>query len=241
MYVKWRKVIFKLITFICIIGIIYSGYNLINWKKGVDKSKDLKDEGKEAIKVNYDGTYNIDYNKILELNKNAVGYLNVPDTNIDYIVVKGEDNKFYLKHDFSDEYNKTGWIFVDYRNNLDGTDKNIIIYGHNTKDGSMFGNLHKTLKKEWQENNNKNLITFASKTGQYKYLVFSTYMIETEDYYITTNFNSDNDFLNFLNELRNRSNYNYDVILNKEDTILTLSTCSNSGKERVVLHAKRID
>ena len=211
---------------------MYSGYNLFKWKTGVDKSKGLKAESKEAITVNNDGTYNIDYDKLLKLNKNAIGYLNVPETNIDYVVVKGSDNKFYLRHDFSDEENRTGWIFVDYRNSLDGTD---------TKDGSMFGSLYKTLNKDWQVKNGNVEIVFVTRSGQYKYRIFSSYMIEAEDYYITTGFNNDNDYISFLNKLKSRSNYNYGIDVSKDDTILTLSTCSNSGKERVVLHAKKID
>ena len=59
----------------------------------------------------------------------------------EYPVVKGSNNSFYLNHCFDKSYNSAGWIFADYRNKFDNTDKNIVIYGHNMRDGSMFGSM----------------------------------------------------------------------------------------------------
>ena len=72
------------------------------------------------------------------------------------------------------------------------------------------------------------------------YQVFATYSIEIEEYYINTIFNSDNDYNDFLNKINNRSNYKYNVPLDENDKILTLSSCTDGGKKRVVLHAKKI-
>ena len=125
---------------------------------------------------------------------------------------------------------------MNYQNNLN--DKNVTIFGHNMKNGSMFGTLKNTLKKDWQENTDNHIIKFITEEKEYTYKVFSTYQIEVEDYYITPNFNDD-EYIKFINTIKKRSNYNYNVDVTKEDKILTLSTCSGS-KYRVVMHAKRV-
>lgn len=167
---------------------------------------------------------------------NLVGSISVPDTKIDYIVVKGDNNSYYLKHDLNKDYNNAGWIFMDYRNKLDGKDKNIIIYGHDTKDESMFGSLKYTLKSSWFDKNKYVYLTLND--VKYTYEVFSVYETPKEEYYIKTDFN--NDFKDFVNTLSKRSVHNFNVSVGENDSILTLSTCSHYGKDRIVLHAKKI-
>ena len=81
------------------------------------------------------------------------------------MVVNGNDNSYYLKHNFNKEYNIAGRIFSDYHNKFDETDKNIVIFGHNTKDGSMFGTLKNVLDKSWQENRDNLEIILITEIG----------------------------------------------------------------------------
>ena len=182
--------------------------------------------------------YNIDFKALKEQNSDTVAYLKVNNTNIDYIVVKGNDNNYYLKHNFERKWNVSGWIFADYHNKFDNNDKNIVIFGHNTRDGSMFGTLKNILNKEWYENKENYEIILVTENNTYRYLVFSTYSITPEDYYINTIFNNVDEYIEFLNKIKSRSIYNYNVEVNKDDKILTLSSCIGDGKKRVVLHAK---
>lgn len=185
--------------------------------------------------------YEVNFQSLKEQNSDTVGYLKVDNTNIDYVIVKSNDNSYYLDHNFNKDKNVSGWVFADYRNKFDGNDKNIIIYGHNTWNGSMFGSLHKVLDKAWYENSDNHKIMFITEEGIHYYQVFSTYTITSEDYYITTSFKSDSEFETFIKSLRFRSIYDYNVDVGKDDKMLTLSTCSGDGKKRVVLHAKLID
>ena len=111
---------------------------------------------------------------------------------------------------------------------------------HNTKDGSMFGTLKNVLNEGWQKNKQNQKIVLITERKEYLYQVFSTYSIVPEDYYITTEFNSNDEYSDFLKTIKSRSNYNYNVDINPNDKILTLSTCMGSGSKRVVLHAKKI-
>ena len=229
---------------ICMIGIVYSGYHIITWKKNVDTNSKIKEEIKDSIKVKKEeeeDKYIIDFSKLKEQNPDTVAYINVPNTNIEYIVVRGSDNSYYLKHNFYKEYNIAGWIFSDYKNKFDGTDKNIVIFGHDTKDGSMFETLKNTLKEDWYNNSNNHILTLVTEQGTYYYQVFSNYVTIPEDYYINTEFSSEEEYLNFLKEIKSRSIYDYGIELNQNDTILTLSTCTAGGSKRVVLHAKKIE
>ena len=183
--------------------------------------------------------YTVDFESLKEQNPDVVAYLKVNNTKIDYVVVKGEDNYYYLKHNFNRNWSILGWVFMDHRNNLDGNDKNIIIYGHDLTDGTMLGSLKDTLTREWQENKDNREIILITEKEAAIYEVFSTYEMLPESYYISTYFETDEDYSNFLNTLYYRSNYDFGVPVNKDDKILTLSTCMDSGAKRVVLHAKK--
>lgn len=232
-------IIAKLILVICIMGIIYSGYHIIKWKLNVSKNANIKDDINKLVKVKK-GKYKIDFNKLIKMNDETVAYLKVKGTDIKYAVVKTDNNKYYLNHNFKKKYNVAGWIFADYRNKFDGSDYNIIIYGHNMKDTSMFGTLANVLKKDWYKKKKNHLVTLVTKEKTYKYKVFSTYTIKPEDYYITTDFNSQKAFGKFVDKLKKRSIYDYKTDTTLDDKILTLSTCNDDGSKRIVLHAKLV-
>ena len=238
---KFVTILIIIFMFICLIGLIYSLYHVIHWVKDVEKNRAIIEKIKESIIVDEkDNSYKIDFKSLKEQNTDTIAYLKVNGTNIDYLVVRGNDNSYYLKHNFNREYNIAGWIFGDYHNKFDGTDKNIVIFGHNTKDGSMFGTLIDVLDKNWQENKDNLEIVLITEIGQYTYQVFSTYSIIPEDYYINTQFNNDDEYTKFLNTIRSRSNYDYHVEVDSSDKVLTLSSCIGDGSKRVVLHAKLV-
>lgn len=183
----------------------------------------------------------IDFERLKDINNEVVGYLKVNGTDIEYPIVKTTNNDFYMTHNLEKKYNSAGWAFVDYRNKLDGTDKNIIVYGHNRRDGSMFCSLKNVLSKAWEEKEENRDVTFIIESDEENtiYKVFSVYEIPEEDYYITTDF-SKMDFGNFVSTIKARSKYNFNVEVNAEDNILTLSTCGATNNSRIVLHAKKL-
>ena len=243
---KYRLSLLLVFTFICLFGLIYSLINIINWKKDVDDNKKIIEDIKENIIIEpkeeeKEVKYNIDFKSLKEQNSDTIAYVKVNGTNIDYVVVKGNDNSYYLKHNFNKEYNVAGWIFSDYHNKFDETDKNIVIFGHNTKDGSMFGTLKNILSEDWQKNEDNLKVVLVTEKDTYYYQVFSTYEIIPEEYYIKTEFKNIEDVGDFIDKVKARSNYNYNVEVKSSDKILTLSSCTSSGTKRVVLHAKLIE
>lgn len=246
---KYKEVIFNLIVYMILLFILtYSGIKIYKWYKDKTSNKEIVEQIKETVAVEdknedkneYKEEYTIDFNKLKEQNKETVAWIKVNNTNIEYPVVKANNNNFYLNHSFDKSENLAGWIFADYRNKFDNTDKNIIIYGHNMRDGSMFGSLKNILNSDWYENEENTNITLYTENEKCIYKVFSIYKIESEDYYIKTEFSNDNEFEQFVNTIKNRSIKKFDIDVSKEDNILTLSTCANNNRYRIVLHAKKM-
>lgn len=181
----------------------------------------------------------VDITKLKEKNNDTVGWINVNNTNINYPYVQTNDNSYYLDHSFDKSYNEAGWVFMDYRNNSNLDNKNTIIYAHSRLDKTMFGSLSKVLKLEWYSNKDNHIIRISTEEENTLWQIFSVYKIEEESYYITTNFDDDEEYTEFLNTLSSRSLYNFNTTLTSEDKILTLSTCY-SDTVRTVVHAKLI-
>ena len=183
----------------------------------------------------------IDFDNLISLNSDTIGWIRVWGTDINYPVVQTNDNSFYLTHSFDKSYNKAGWIFADYTNsNLKNNqlDENTVIYGHNRENRSMFGTLSNTLKKEWRDTGKNRYINFSTRDESMLWEVFSTYTIDREGYYIKTNFSSDEEYKEFVKTIKARSIYNFNTNVTTNDKILTLSTCTNIGQGRTVVHAK---
>lgn len=236
---KNKRIIILITIIICLSLIVISSYKIINWYSDTKEVKEIKQDINKYVNDKNEA-YKIDFAKIKEQNPDTVAYLKVNNTNIDYVVVKGNDNDYYLHHNFKKKPNIAGWVFASYQNKMDGTDKNIVIFGHNMRDGSMFGTLKRVLTKKWYNNKDNQNIILVTEQGTFTYKVFSVYQVKAEDYYIQTDFNRDKEYEKFLKTIKSRSIKKFDINTNKDDSILTLSTCSITGKERVVLHAKKI-
>lgn len=239
---KKNKILITLIQIVLIVVIIFSGIKIIEWIKSNKKNKDIMSEIKENVVINNEmdsnnEEYKIDFAKLKQKNSDAIAWIKVNGTDIDFPVVKGTDNSYYLTHNFDKEKNKAGWIFADYRNKFDGTDKNIIIYGHNMKNGSMFASLKDVIKEEWYNNENNKYIALITENENCKYQVFSVYQIETEEYYLQTNISN---FKEFVEKIKGRSKKDFNVDIKETDSILTLSTCADNTKYRVVLHSVKV-
>lgn len=260
---KWIRVTL-LIIFLLILS--FSIFKLFIWKQEGDEIKSIEKkiieetppEEKESTPENTeiinppnnkDNDYwnyikmnmlNANFNELKKKNKDTVGWIKVEGTNINYPVVQTINNDYYLNHSYDKTNNKAGWVFADYRNNLNDFDKNTIIYAHGRVDTTMFGSLKNILQSSWYNNKNNHIIKFSTPRENTLWQVFSVYTTEAESYYITTKFPSNNDFLDFVNTLKKRSNVDFSAIPNANDKILTLSTCKDSKGNRVVMHAKLI-
>lgn len=189
----------------------------------------------DYIKMNM---INVDFTELKKINNDVKGWIQVNGTNINYPFVQASDNKYYLNHSFNKSLNYAGWVFLDYRNNLTNN-KNTIIYAHGRIDKTMFGSLRNILSSGWLNNSNNYVVKLSTEKENTLWQVFSVYHIPTTSDYIQTEFSSDDEFLQLITKLKDRSMFNFNTDVNSNDNILTLSTCY-SDTEKVVLHAKLI-
>lgn len=235
-----KKTILTFIIYLILFCIlIYSGMKIYNWYKENNTNKDIVDKINSSIAIENNNKYIVDFKSLKEQNSETVAWIKVNDTKVEYPIVKTQNNDFYLTHSFDKSDNSAGWIFADYRNKFDGTDKNIIVYGHNRRDDSMFGSLKKALNSSWYDNQENTDIIFKTENENCIYKVFSVYQIESEDYYIQTEFADETKFKEFEETIKKRSIKDFGIDVSEKDSILTLSTCANNNKYRVVIHAKK--
>ena len=238
-----KNLISNIILILFIILFIFSSFKIIMWILNNRENKKIAEEISQAIIIDEENKeenkYKVDFQALKYKNPDTVGFLKVNGTNIEYTVVKGTNNSYYLKHNFNKESNSAGWIFADYKNKVDGTDKNLVIYGHNMRDDNMFGSLKNILNDDWHNEEENKYVIFITENDNSIYEVFSVYQVADEDYYITTDF-KDNEFNDFIKTIQSRSKFDFPVYVSENDNILTLSTCANNNKYRVVLHAKKI-
>ena len=161
--------------------------------------------------------------ELKSINNNYEMWIEIPNTKINYPIVQGKDNEYYLKHNFKNESNMSGTIFVDCNNNID-EDKNIIIYGHNMRNGTMFNNITKF--KEESFFNNNNTINIIRNNILYQYEIFSIYVEDQSKVSLEIEFTDNDAFVNYALNEASKSMYNKNIIITEEDKIITLVTCS---------------
>lgn len=201
-----------------------------------DTDREMEEEiPQEVIKSKY--TFDKSFKKLLSINKETVAYLTVKNTKIAYPVVQHSDNSYYLGRDFYKKKTVMGWVYMDYRNNPKEFDDNTIIYGHNMKNGTMFGSLKKVLESSWRANEENTTISLDLPTGSYKFKIFSIYKVDYTTDYLVTKFHSKSSKEDFINMITKRSIFNSGIKVLNDDKILTLSTCTGSNNRRLVVHA----
>ena len=235
-----------LIIAILFIYVFYDNYNSMkndeNTKTSIKKiinldntetiinemNKDLKDNDKKVTNKDVASVFK-------NINPETVGWLKVPNTNIDYPVVQTTNNSYYLNHDIFFNDDKNGWVFMDYRSDVINLSDNLVIYAHNRYyNGIMFGNIQNMMRYNWYSNPENRIITFKTLYETLEYEIFSFYKIETTTDYLKVIFPDNKSKMDMFNLIKSRSIYNFKVDLNEDDKIITLSTCADENNKYVV-------
>lgn len=198
--------------------LIISSYFLLRELLEYKKVKSQSVELIENVVIKDDNESKIDFQKLEEINEDIIGWIEIENTNINYPILKDNDNLYYLKHSFDKTYNSSGSIFT--LNKRPFEDDETIIYGHNMKTGLMFSDLSKYMNYDFLINNQ--IVNIYTKNKNYKATVFSVYSINV--------FEEENNLKNLNPEeeikyYKNKSKYNINLI-QESKKILKLSTCS---------------
>jgi sortase B len=250
---KWRNILV-----IIMLGVfLYSSYQIFSylyegWKSDSAYNQ-IRRQYEEQLQTEAAATDNITdtagssretsimerYKSLLEINSDLVGWITVPNTVINYPVVQSGDNNYYLRRDFNGNRANAGTIFMDYRCDARCRGKHIILYGHHMRNGSMFKDLVKYKREDFFQKNG--YIRFDTLYEEIEWEVFSVYITEVDFPYGQTAFDSDEEYITFLEGIKGRSMFEKDIELTEEAQILTLSTCTYEyDNARLVVHARRV-
>ncbi|MGG5460604.1 class B sortase [Clostridium sp. B9] len=237
----------KIISIVLIIIIVFCGLKIFQKYRGyyVDSKnyenlKTLSPLTDSALNANpnenqEDSTHE---KNLKNINSDYAFWIKVDGTNIDFPVVQGKDNDFYLKHDFNKEKSFSGSIFVDYRNDIN-EDQNLIIYGHNMRNDTMFAQM-KQFKNENFFNANK-YITLYRHGVKKQYEIFSIYLTNAKDLKLVPKFSNNEEFYDYEKEQAEKSIFKRDIEFTPEDKIITLVTCGYDFDDaRIVVVAKEV-
>ena len=244
-----RKKIANIIIGIIIILIAYFSYEIVktlNDNKKIDREiakikeeviikeeEEKKEEEPEETEEPTEVKLPLDFNKLKSINSDTGAWIKVDNTNIDYPVVKTNNNNYYLSHSFYKTNNINGWVFENSENSSNFDDDNTVIFGHNTNGYTMLSELKDIYNGILGTNIN---ITIYLENNILNYKVFSIYLEKPEN---TSNISK---YLNqnIIDYMKEKSKLKIDVDVNEGDKILTLSTCNNVTEDRLILHAKKI-
>lgn len=232
-----------LIVAVCVF--VFSLYKLVTMlvpyytgTREYDKIRDL------AVTVDENGEgFSVDFDVLMEQNPDTVAWIRFdqPDV-INYPVVQGTDNDEYLVKTFSENDNKLGAIFVDYRNESDFSDRNTFIYGHNMNvSGQMFSKLKEYKSEEFGKENPYFYIYTPS--GEVRtYTIFSAGIVDARSDSYKIEYADDAEFEEYLNLCLEDSLYDFGVEVNADSQIVSLSTCTSvTENERFLVHGVLTD
>lgn len=182
----------------------------------------------------------INFEELTKINEDIIGWLAVENTNINYPLLKSKDNQDYLKLAANKVKNNGGSIFVDCRNQVDFKDQHTIIYGHNMKNGSMFGSLKQFVEGDYWKNHSRFYI--IKPEGTLEYEIFSAYQTRADSAAYVLDFSGNPSFATFVDLAKKHSQVETSVSVSEHDTIVTLSTCTNKEQMgRYVVHGKLVN
>lgn len=244
-----RKII-SIIQVLLILVLLWSGYKIYLYQqdnksyKELDKNyqeirdNSLKENIQESNEEEEDSEIKSAILFVRDLNKNypqIKARILIDNLEMDFPVVQGKDNSFYLNHDYKGNYHPFGAVFMDCVNSIDFKDQNTILYGHNVKSGHVFNPLNKYRDEKYVEDNP--YIIIDSLEGRFTYEIFAVYEAnQYEDYRLPSY--DEEDFEEFISRIEEK-NFLDRQLPNKDDKILTLSTCSDID-DRMVVQAKLV-
>lgn len=235
----------NIILVIALVGFVFSGFMTIKiwreYKVNEESYKRMQNYGPTATDENIQKFKESDYKDLSDINADLIAWLKIPNTVIDYPIVRNPNDEYYMTHNFEKRENDGGTIFAESVIKNPFEDENTILHGHNMRDGSMFAALNKYKEEDFFKNNNN--IYISTKNVSYTYQVFSAYVEKVSSEPYKYSFPSNEDYVEFLRELKNKSMFYTDEYnLTEKDKIITLSTCSYEVTDgRLLVHARLID
>ena len=247
----------SLVACVCIGYVVFYYYlyakNSAQYERLASLKENAAGAAQQEVKINYINEEKKElvvldkYKKLYSQNKSLIGWLKIDDTNIDYPVMQTVNNEYYLDHNYTQEYDKNGSIFLDKDCDITNPGTNMIIYGHHMKSGKMFGNLDKYSSKKYYEEHPVIQFDTIYEEGIYQIMYVFRSRIYNEDeivfkYYQFFEAATPEEFDSTMQEMANISLYDTGVTATYGDKLITLSTCDHAEEDgRFVVVAKKVN
>lgn len=239
-----KKTIWIIVLVICLGVVIASAGYFINSYFESKKIENLRSEvatssGQSATdKTDSTVAVPVDFDKLKKVNPDIYAWISIPEVNVDYPILQNDgDNSFYLNHTVNGKQSVYGSIYTEDYNSKDFSDFNTLVYGHNMKNGTMFGSLKKYRDAEFFAKNR--FITVYMPGRILKYEIFAAYTWDNKHILLTRNFESEYNRTAYLEEIfavrDMNSQINKDITVTADDRIITLSTCMNDKSKRFLV------
>lgn len=253
-----KKNIYKIILGFCLVIIVVASVNIYlltrEYQKGINEYKQLEkyvevvkepeaqlpsqqdqaleeETAESVIPVSLE----IDFDQLREINDDIVGWLYYEPLDLSYPIVRGDDNEYYTHYTFENEKVSSGAIFMDFLNRKDFSDYNTIIYGHNMRNGTMFGSLKKLMNDTSIVEEDPYFYVFTEDKA-FMYEIASLYItnVESETYNLIASEEDQQDYIEYIQKV---SSWYWDKEITSADKIVTLSTCHGLHSDnRTVVH-----
>lgn len=224
---------------------IYSEYHkgdeeyesIVNEVVIIEPSEDMDKSEAETQMV-----FKVDFETLQSINKEVVGWIRFDNPEkISYPIVQGSDNEKYLTKTVEGKKNSSGSIFMDASNSADFTDKNTFIYGHNMKNGSMFGQLRKYKNIDFYKENPYFYI-YTPDGKEVKYQIYAVCIVEDTSESYNKFYADDAAYLEYLKYIKSISRYDTGVEVTASSQLVSLSTCTNvSETQRMIVHGVKVE
>lgn len=192
-------------------------------------------------KISQETGVTVKWEKLQKQNKDTAAWLYLPDSDISYPVVQTDNNDYYLDHDYLHNQDESGTLFFDYRNFLEDTQENWIVYGHRRNDRSMFGNLSKYAKENYLREHPVMYLLFPDRA--YRAEVFACRTVHAQSQFFQPFFYSSQEFQTYIDRAIEQSYWKPDFEVDVRYPVLTLATCSTyigDNNPRLLVHARLI-
>ena len=194
----------------------------------------LKDQKENQFEGESD-LFQIDFESLLDINPDVKGWLIIPAADVDHVVVQGSDNEHYVHRNLYEEYQYSGTIFIDHRWNPEKS-KNLLVYGHNMSNDTMLGQLECYL--DTAVCRDYPYFWYVTPDKVYRCDIVSIYITDIYDDYTQTDFLTEIDFLEFVDQIIYKSYYDFGLRPAAEDKLFSISTCYMVGSDqRLSIHA----
>ena len=250
-----KNKLWLIVLIVSLAAVVISGINVFRlsreYQKGINEYQQLESYAsvKEEAPVQEESTeaketeeeslipvsVDIQYDELKKINEDFAGWLYYEPLDISYPIVRGNDNDYYTHYTFEGEKNSSGAIFMDFLNKTDYSDYNTIVYGHNMRNGTMFGSLKKMLNDFSIQEENPNFYVFTEDKA-YMYEIFAVYLTQADSrtYDLIRNEEEQQGFLDYVDET---ATWRSDKVVSASDKVMTLSTCHglHSNNRTIIL------